>query len=89
VGDGSIFSVHQGPPFKASAGWAQDFNKEHKIRQRHMVKYIISKNNATFEEIGKGAELFQKQIFKMIQNHSLDCVININQMGFEYHVSIR
>jgi hypothetical protein len=48
-------------PFKATAGWIQDFKKKHKIRDRHVTKYISSKDNATFEETVKGPELVQKQ----------------------------
>jgi hypothetical protein len=47
-------------PFKARAGWVQDFKNKHKIRQRSMMKYISSKGNANFEERVKNTELFQK-----------------------------
>jgi hypothetical protein len=49
-----------GFPFKASAGWGQDFRKEHQIRQTHMSKYISSTDNMTFEETVKAAKLLQK-----------------------------
>jgi lipopolysaccharide biosynthesis regulator YciM len=48
-------------PFKASAGWVQDLKKKHKIRQRHVTKYIRSMDNVTSEEKVKAAELFKKQ----------------------------
>jgi hypothetical protein len=49
-----------GFPFKTSAVQFQDFKKEHKIRQRHVRKYICSKKNVTLEERVKAAELLQK-----------------------------
>jgi hypothetical protein len=36
------------------------FQEKHKIRQRHVTKYISSKDNATFEETVETAELFKK-----------------------------
>jgi hypothetical protein len=53
-------------PFNASATWIQDFNNRHKIRQRHVTKYISSKDNATFEETVKAAELFKKKTVAII-----------------------
>jgi hypothetical protein len=45
-----MFKIRQFP-FKDSAGWIQNFKKKHKIRQRHVTKYISSKENTTFEEV--------------------------------------
>jgi hypothetical protein len=75
--------------FKGSAGWVQDFKGEKKIRQRHMKKHTSINNSATFEEQLKEVELFQKQRVKIIPNHYLDYLINIDQMGCEHHVNIR
>jgi hypothetical protein len=47
-GDGSIFSFHISRLPLQESNW-------------HMVKYINSKDNATFEDTVKAAELFQKQ----------------------------
>jgi hypothetical protein len=74
---------------KASAGWVQDFKKEHIIRQRHVKKYISDKDSTTFEETCKAAELFQKQMDKMIPNHNLDYEINTNQTRCKYYVNVR
>jgi hypothetical protein len=35
-----------------------------------MTRYINDENSATFEETVKAAELFQKQVLKIIPNHS-------------------
>jgi hypothetical protein len=69
----------QGFPFKASAGWAQDFKKEHRIRYGHMTKYISSKGNTTFEETVKAPEFLQKQTVTVIPDYDLDYVINTDQ----------
>jgi DNA primase len=39
-----------GFPFKESAGWVQDFKKECRIRERHKIKYINSKDNMTLKK---------------------------------------
>jgi hypothetical protein len=57
-------------PFEASAGWVQDLKKKYKIRQRHVTKYISSKDIMTFEETVKATELFQNHTVKIIPNHS-------------------
>jgi hypothetical protein len=76
-------------PFKISEGLVQDFKKEYKIKQRHIMKYITSKGNGTFEKTVKAAELFQKETVKLIPNLSPNCVINTNQTEYEYCLYIR
>jgi hypothetical protein len=53
-----------GLPCKAYAGWVQDFRKEYTIKQRYVTKYISSKDNASYEETVKDAELLEKQTVK-------------------------
>jgi hypothetical protein len=87
MGGGSFQFTSPGFLFKASAGWAKNLKNKY-IRQRHVTKYISNKDSMTFEETVK-AELFQKQTVTVIPNHSLNYVINADQMGCEYCVSIR
>jgi hypothetical protein len=78
-----------GFPFKASAGWIQDFKNKHKIRQSHVAKYISNKDSATFEKAAKAVELFKKLTVPVIPCHNLDCVINTDQAGCKYCVNVR
>jgi hypothetical protein len=80
MGDGSIFLVYiSRVPLQDT--FVQDFNMEHQIRQRYMAKYIRSKENVTFEETAKAAELFQKQTVAAIPDYSLDYVTNTSLTG--------
>jgi hypothetical protein len=54
-----------------------------------VTKYISSRDNTTFEETVKAAELFQKQTATLIPDYDCDCVINTDKTGCEYHVNIR
>jgi hypothetical protein len=51
--------------------------------ERHVKKCINSMDNATFDEVVKVAELFQKQTMKFIPNQNHDYVINTDQTGCE------
>jgi hypothetical protein len=56
-----VLNVENKPfPFKASAGWIQDFKKKHKMKQIYMAEYIGSKDNVTFGETVETPELFKK-----------------------------
>jgi hypothetical protein len=54
-----------------------------------VTKYINSRDNTTFEETVKAAELFQKQTAALIPDYDRDCVKNTDQTGCEYRVNIR
>jgi hypothetical protein len=56
-------------PFKATAGWVQDFKKKHKIRQTYVTKYISSKDNATFDETVKNSWTVSKTYSYKNPNH--------------------
>jgi hypothetical protein len=80
--------ISPGFPFRASAGWVKDFKKNTKL-DRHVTKYISSRDNMTFEETIKAAELFQKLTVAVVPDFYLDYAINSYQTGCEYRVNIR
>jgi hypothetical protein len=60
--------------FQATAGWVQDFKKKETKNHRHVTQYVSNKNNASFEETVKTAELFQNQLqYSQITPLVLEC----------------
>lgn len=43
--------------FTASLSWVKNFKKKHRIRQRHVTKYVSHKEIATFQQILQTAEM--------------------------------
>jgi predicted homoserine dehydrogenase-like protein len=85
-GDGSTFFIHiSRVPLQGICRTGQTF-QEATQNQRHVTE---CKDNATFEETIKAGQLLQKEKVKIIQNHSLDCVMNTDQTGCKNHVNIR
>ncbi|XP_032679519.1 uncharacterized protein LOC116847972 [Odontomachus brunneus] len=76
--------------FKFSAGktWADDFKRRNNIRQRRITKYVSEKEAAEMDEILAVADRFRKQIQPLLQNYSLDLIINTDQTGCQYQSTI-
>ncbi|XP_048509261.1 uncharacterized protein LOC125500394 [Athalia rosae] len=73
--------------FQASQSWCESFKSKHKIRQRHVTKYVSSKEKRTFDELLRIAAEFQHQTSSVISNFDPDFVINTDQTGCEYRIS--
>ncbi|KMQ86730.1 tigger transposable element-derived protein 6-like protein [Lasius niger] len=75
--------------FSASLSWAKKFKQKHRIRQRHVTKYVSFKDTTTFEDTLEATDLFQKQMTPLISAFDPDYVINTDQTGCEYRMNIR
>lgn len=70
--------------FNASLSWVEKFEKNHRIRQRKITKFVSFKEFATMEEVLAAAEEFQIQTRIVIPDFDLDYVINTDQTGCQY-----
>ena len=74
--------------FMASKHWVTRFKKEHRIRHRHVTKYVSNSDRDSFENTSKAAKLFQEQTSDIIKKYDPDFVINTDQTGCEYRINI-
>jgi hypothetical protein len=77
-----------GIPFKHLQDGFKVSRRNTKSESRDEEIYC-SKDMATFEETITNADLFQNQTVKMVPNHNLDYLTNIDQMGCENRVNVR
>lgn len=74
--------------FKASGTWVKEFKQRHKIRQRKITKYVSERETATIEETLAVAENFRRQTRALIPKYDKDFVINTDQTGKQYVLSV-
>lgn len=75
--------------FQASQIWCNTFKVKHGIRQRHVTKYVSTKEKSTCEELLQIAADSQHQTSTIIPDFDPDFVINTDQTGCEDRISIK
>lgn len=67
--------------FTASNSWITSFKRQHKIRQKKIIKYVSEREVSSMERTLAAAHRFQKHIRTLISNYNPDFVINTDQTG--------
>jgi len=73
--------------FKASTFWLRCFKKKFNIVSRKITKFITRKSAQSELDVLSSASTFVGEISELIKTHSVQCVFNTDQSGFnqEFH----